>query len=90
MHLHEYVHFPARVILYQYTGVKRAAGEEEDDGHHQIGDDCFFDLLMCLRDLDLGGDRYDDADADEEPLVLERCEDDTEPFWMLACVGGSC
>ena len=88
--MHEQVHFPARVVLDKNASVKRAAGEEEDDGHHQIGDDCFFDLLMCLRDLDLGGDRYDDADADEEPLVLERCEDDTEPSWMPACVGGSC
>ena len=68
--MHEQVHFPARVVLDKNASVKRAAGDKEDDRDAEVGRQCFLELLVLAWDLDLGGDCYDDADADEEPLVL--------------------
>lgn len=88
--LDEEVHFPARVILNQHAGVERAAGDEEDDRDAEVGCQGLFELLVFAWDLDLGGDCYDNADSDEEPLVLQGREDDVEPIRALAWVGGSC
>jgi hypothetical protein len=68
--LHEKMHFPARVVLDKNASVKRATGDKEDDRDAEVGRQCFLELLVLAWDLDLGGDSYDDADADEEPLVL--------------------
>lgn len=68
--LHEHVHFPARVILNQHASVKRAASDEEDDRDAEVSRQRFLELLVFAWNLDLRGDCYDDADADEEPLVL--------------------
>lgn len=90
--LHKQVHFPTGVVLDQHAGVERAACDEEHDRDAEVGRQRLLELLVLAWHLDLGGDCYDDADADEEPLVLQGREEDVEPFRAaaLAWVGGAC
>lgn len=70
--LNEDVMLPFCVVVEKNLGVKRGAGDKEDQGNRQIGD---YDLLRGLLrfwHLNLRRDDGDEDDADQKPLILDK------------------
>lgn len=72
------MHLPLLVVIEHVFRLEIGSCDEKENGDAKIGDNALFKNLMLPGYLDLGSKAYENSDGYNEPLVLEKVQNDSQ------------